>query len=93
MLPLLRQKTFNTVPERTGVISGRNTMPAYHKAGVLNTTAVDGRNLRVIYLHDDDSRDEAMINEEVDVLRSFAAACTKGETVIAYYRPVQSRLY
>jgi hypothetical protein len=67
-------------------------MPAYHQAGFLNTTAADGRRLRVIYLHDDDSRDEAKVKQEVDVLRSFAAACKRGDGVIAFHGPVQNRI-
>jgi len=67
-------------------------MPAYHQAGFLNTTAADGRKLRVIYLHDDDSRDEAKVKQEVDVLRSFAAACKRGGGVVAFHGPVQNRI-
>jgi hypothetical protein len=54
-------------------------MAWYQKAGFVDTTATDGRNLRVIYLHDDDYRDEATLNAEIEVLRSFAAACTRGD--------------
>lgn len=59
-------------------------MSRYKFAGYYDTTATDGRALRIVFPHDDRLREEEDIVETVMVLREFAADCTAGKPVRHY---------
>lgn len=56
------------------------------KRGYIDTKASNGRKLRIIYLHDDEKRSADRLKLEIDVLKEFAAAYTRGDGVSSYHR-------
>lgn len=49
--------------------------------GHFDAEDIDGRPIRIVYINEDEKRTEKIIKAEVEVLREFAAAYTRGEPV------------
>lgn len=56
-------------------------MSRFQARGYYDTTANDGRSLRIIFIHADEERTEQDVINTAVLLSEFAARCTAGEPV------------
>lgn len=67
-------------------------MNRYQQGGYIDVHDVDGRLVRIIFIHDDLLRTRETLLAEVQVLKGFAAAYSRGEPVSLDFFPSMPRI-